>query len=484
MTAMTPARRPARRNREGRNTPFIAYLLACISFLIVISVVFLTIPYLFKGEFICDRTNTLRSMQCIVASWWGFVYLDDTAPINATVAFWSLFAFRYFRLFISTISYFFYKPSPVPAEPTCTPRDVTVLVPTVDSNDVFLRCVRSIATNNPTQVFVITVGQEMHDEIDAALQPLRTEFPTVNIEVHHTEGANKRWQINSVIPLIRTRLTSMADASVIWGTRFLSSALAPLEDPNICLVGTNKRVQRTRGAGLRASFWNFIGCLYLERHNFELRASNAMSGEVFVISGRTNIIRTSVIQNDDFRASYTNERFFLNGMFGPLAADDDNFIVRWVLKRGWGIKFQYQDDARIEIAPIGEYPRFLSQCLRWSRTTWRSNPAALKIAYVWFRQPYSVYSIYLSSFFNFALFFDALLVYLFCHTSTVSAAGGDWIKPVGTLVLWIICSKMVKLVTYFWREPLDLVFFPGYVAFAYFHSFIKLWALVTFWDVA
>lgn len=52
------------------------------------------------------------------------------------------------------------------------------------------------------------------------------------------------------------------------------------------------------------------------------------------------------------------------------------------------------------------------------------------------------------------------------------------------MVVWIVCSKIVKLITYFHRERRDLLFFPLYIVFAYYHSLIKLWALLTFWDVA
>lgn len=455
------------------------YVLALISFILVAAAALTTLPFLLIGNFqLNDVRSAFKACSYLPDRAGNLITAADAAEltVNATVAFWSLFCFRYFRLAVNIVSYLKYKPSPIPASPSYTSRDLTVLIPTVENDDALLTCARSICANNPAQLFVITVGQEMRDAIHNSLQHLRTDFPAVDVQVHYTEGANKRRQLDAAIPLIRTQLTCMVDATVVWGPRFLTSALAPLEDPNICLVGTNKRVRRTRGAGLVASVWNFIGCLYLERHNFEVRAQNAISGEAFVISGRTNVIRTVVIQDPDFRVGFVDERFFL-GMGGPLAADDDNFIVRWVLKRGGGIKFQYDDDSRIDIAPIGEFPRFLSQCVRWARTTWRSNPAALKIPHVWMSQPYSVYSIYLASFFNFALLVDPLLVYL-CYVSST-----NW-TSICLLVVWIVCSKMVKLITYFWREPRDLMFFPLYVLFAYFHSLIKLWALLTFWDLA
>ncbi|BCS23175.1 uncharacterized protein APUU_31400S [Aspergillus puulaauensis] len=41
---------------------------------------------------------------------------------------------------------------------------------------------------------------------------------------------------------------------------------------------------------------------------------------------------------------------------------------------------------------------------------------------------------------------------------------------------------MVKLTPYFLREPQDLIMLPGYFLFAYFHSLIKLYAGLTFWE--
>ena len=52
-----------------------------------------------------------------------------------------------------------------------------------------------------------------------------------------------------------------------------------------------------------------------------------------------------------------------------------------------------------------------------------------------------------------------------------------------TLGTWIITSKLVKTMPHFLRYPRDLVYFPGYVLFGYFHSLIQLYALFTFWEM-
>lgn len=87
-----------------------------------------------------------------------------------------------------------------------------------------------------------------------------------------------------------------------------------------------------------------------------------------------------------------------------------------------------------------------------------------------------VYAVYITSFFNFALFNDLGLAYLL------------WDSPYGSrqnlylLAAWILATKMVKLFPYFLRHPEDLRMLLGYFVFAYFHSFVKLYALLTFWN--
>lgn len=47
---------------------------------------------------------------------------------------------------------------------------------------------------------------------------------------------------------------------------------------------------------------------------------------------------------------------------------------------------------------------------------------------------------------------------------------------------WILCSKMIKIAPHFFDHPSDLAWLPTYIAFAYWHSFVKLYCGLTFWD--
>jgi cellulose synthase/poly-beta-1,6-N-acetylglucosamine synthase-like glycosyltransferase len=428
----------------------------------------------------------MASVKFAMLSVFGIVILPYIVQENAyalvskpELVFGFLFLFRYLRTVVHLVSFWSYRAAPVPDKPSLTPGDVTVILPTVDpENQDFLECIERCVANRPREIIIIAVGKQMAILTRRIVKPFSVKEQPTKITVSWSHVANKRIQVAEAIPLVKTPITVLLDDHVFWRSNgFLKQVLAPFEDPKVGAVGTNKRVRRTdKGFNMR-SFWNMIGAIYLERHNFEIRATNAVDGGVFVISGRTSAHRTIILQNPEFLPGFTNETFFF-GMFGPLNADDDNYITRFEVRRGWKIKVQYCEESLIETT-LGTYPKFLSQCLRWVRTTWRSNSASLFTdRTVWRSQPWCVYAVYVTSFFNFALFYDGALLWTLSRT----AFAADNSHAILALIGWMFFTKMIKLAPYFLRETQDLVFLPGYFVFAYFHSLIKLYALLTFWS--
>ncbi|QKX60494.1 uncharacterized protein TRUGW13939_07639 [Talaromyces rugulosus] len=243
--------------------------------------------------------------------------------------FLELFAFRYVRLLYHIYSFWFlYRPAKIPQHPTYSPADISVVIPTVNPrNDDFEECLSTCLINKPKSMFIIGGGLQIED-IEEIVHPLRSNYHETEITVLSTKVANKRFQIARAIPFIQTKITVLLDDHVFWPSpNFLQTVLAPFEDPKVGIVGTNKRVRRRKNCTIFESIWNMLGALYLERHNFEIRATNAIDGGVFVISGRTSAHRTEILKNDDFIKGFTNERFFFR-RFGPLNTDDDNYITR------------------------------------------------------------------------------------------------------------------------------------------------------------
>ena len=412
-----------------------------------------------------------------------------------TLAFCVIFSNRITRILGNAFGHAIYHPTKVTGRgagevaPKYTAKDVSVILPTVDPyNPCFKACLTSILGNKPAHLFVITVGQAKKDDCIAFLDQFRSGYPATQTHVSAVlSRPSKRHQIALAVPHITTSITVLADDHVFWATpnRFLRSILAPFcASPLIGAVAPKKVVRRPeeyRGSYSWRSIINYLACNYLERHNWELRASNALDGGVFVISGRTAAYRTDFLQEDNLMDKFVSEKFFFGmlGRNGGLGPDDNNFLTRELLKKGWKIKFQDTDDATIETT-LGEWPTFRGQLVRWARTTVRSNPVMLRDVRFCWRHTWSYFMVYLPALYNFALLWDAMLLLTLvksCETSPGSAAG-----KITTFVLLMLFSKTVKVMGHIDRHFEDLRLLPVQIVFGWVHSFVKLWALLTFWN--
>jgi Glycosyltransferase like family 2 len=281
---------------------------------------------------------------------------------DACTVFRLLFVFRYYRLIVGILGWLRSRPIPVPMVTTLTSNDVTVIVPTVAPyGSEFIECLESICWNFPREIHVIIPSSRLTTYAKLVCDKLASHYKIL-IRVMVSDVANKRKQVCCGLKRVETKIVATADDHVFWPAGFLNHTLAPFENDKVAAVGTTKRVRRNWKGNFVDDFFNFLGCLYLERHNFEILSTNAIDGGVFVVSGRTALYRTSVVQDPEFLMRFVNEHFFF-GLCGPLNADDDNFITRWVVRKGYDVAIQSGPQATIETT-LGEYPKFLNQCLR------------------------------------------------------------------------------------------------------------------------
>ncbi|KAI0187950.1 hypothetical protein F4808DRAFT_454302 [Astrocystis sublimbata] len=166
----------------------------------------------------------------------------------------------------------------------------------------------------------------------------------VPIRIIHSDVRSKRKQVIAGVLQVKTKIAVLCDDHVFPKPRWLQNALYAFHQERVGLVGTRKKVRRQNAEThsywdwqwLWKSCWNFVGIFYLERYNFETRATNAADGGVFCVSGRALLVRTCIL-------------------LGP---DDDNFITRWVTESEWDIKIQYTDEAIIETV-LGDPDKFI-----------------------------------------------------------------------------------------------------------------------------
>lgn len=155
--------------------------------------------------------------------------------------------------------------------------------------------------------------------------------------------------------------------------------LAPFEDSFMGGVGTCQRLRRDHASNMAERVWNFLGAIYLERRNFDISACTHMDGGLPCLSGRTVAYRTEILEDTEFMWEFTHETWRSYG----LNADDDNFITRWMVSHGWRTYVQYHEEAELRTT-LENNGKFLKQCLRWSRSNWRSNLTSMFIEkHIW-----------------------------------------------------------------------------------------------------
>ncbi|KAI1935960.1 hypothetical protein LOZ66_004878 [Ophidiomyces ophidiicola] len=299
------------------------------------------------------------------------------------LAFKLLFVYRYLRLIVNLLAVWTFRPIPPPDSPVLTSQDATIIIPTLQGCGAELEeTIRTILLNEPHQIILVTIDANV-----AAARRMLDAMPAARprIQLLSIPKPNKRRQMVRAIPEVRTEITIFVDDDVTWPATELKWVLAPFDaDPAYGGVATCQRLRRSpsttssssAGAPLLSAqrLWDFLGALYLERRNFDCAATTHMDGGMPCLSGRTVAYRTRILQDRAFTHGFTHEEWWF-GRY-ELNADDDNFLSRWMVTHGWETYFQYHPEAEIQTT-LEDNPKFLKQCVRWSRSNWRSNLTSL-----------------------------------------------------------------------------------------------------------
>jgi cellulose synthase/poly-beta-1,6-N-acetylglucosamine synthase-like glycosyltransferase len=386
------------------------------------------------------------------------------------------FLLRFTRLFVGICANIFYKPIPVPASPTyIVSRDVTVLIPTVFKNPSELaECIgRMIGRDGsgPKEIFVIV--------LESNVQPARELMDAnsfKNVTVLGVPKLGKRNQLLRALPIVQTEIVAFADDDVFYPDNYLQNLIAIFENPKVGAGGTCQRTRRTAGSSwYPTNFWNILGISYLERRVFNNLTTNAIDGSISTLSGRTSAWRTKVLKCQGFYDHFVGSKATFRGK--KLDSDDDKSLTLWGYSQGWEIVIQRS--VCLETT-LEENPKYIHQCLRWARARFRGNFTVMSRASYWRSRKYAwgTYVIYFSMFQNPSLFIDIGFAYLLskilapCSPETQSLC---WIL----FLLWVLFTKLVRLIPHMMRHPSDLVWMPALILFGYFHSLLNIYALCT-----
>ncbi|RAL67591.1 hypothetical protein DID88_008344 [Monilinia fructigena] len=269
-------------------------------------------------------------------------------PVHGLQSSFSFSPSKFLKIVVHLFSWNFLASYKIPPlHSTVLPSDVTVIIPTVgDFGPEFIQTVQTSLDNNPAKIIISTVGTEKLIQARRVIeQIIRTKgLPGKTIEVVAIHEPSKRAQCVHASLTVKTKIIAYADDHVIWPRTFLRSVLAEFEDPGVGIVGTCKRVNREPGNTWSDSIRNFIACIYVERHNFEITSTYNLDGGVWIISGRTSLVRTDIVKSLEYRQQYLSETFL--GV-GPVNCDDDNFNTRYMVNHGWKTVFHNRPQAMI-----------------------------------------------------------------------------------------------------------------------------------------
>ncbi|EEY21251.1 conserved hypothetical protein [Verticillium alfalfae VaMs.102] len=383
----------------------------------------------------------------------------------------ALWLHRYVRLLVHCVSHWSYKSKPVPAKPSFTSEDVTVIIPTIHNVFEELRpSLESILACKPYGLLLVTTVDK-----HKSLAKLAETLPHPNVQVLSTPIANKRLQVCEALPNVATKITIMADDDVTWPETIMPWLLAPFEDPKMGGVGTCQRVRRVWEGPWSTRIFNWLGAAYIERRNFEISATHNIDGGTSCMSGRTGAYRSEILSSHDFLEGFKTEKW------GPyiLNADDDNFVTRWLVSHQWKTWIQYERECELETT-LENGMNFLYQCSRWARSNWRSNWTSLVTErYVLTQQMWCTYALHIATFTSLAFVMDPFIIVALWKGTA------DWDPENRRIAFWAQIAfvfgftKVVKLMGLFKRNPSDLVFLPASILFGWFHGLIKLYALFT-----
>jgi glycosyltransferase involved in cell wall biosynthesis len=357
-----------------------------------------------------------------------------------------------------------------------TPSDVTVIVPVYQPPPSFKANMASLIQNGPAKIFIvadITCERKIHDIVDT----LNCDHGLVEIIPEPRPG--KRAALSMGLMAVQTRLTCFVDDDCQWcSDDFLKQLIKPFNNRTIGAVGSKQIMRPSEKAPKeeggdpifrKARILEIMADFRLSVRYIDLMATTAVDRGASCVSGRTMCFRTEAIAEDAFHSAFLNET--LLGIH--LLSGDDKFLTRYVINKGYKTYHQLQPKCILTTTFESRPKKHLSQLIRWSRNTWRSDIIALFIErQIWLHNPFTAFLLFDKLFTPFFLFYGFVLIPVY------SLMRMDYFIFVGWIG-WLHFSRFLKLVLHFKRKPGHIIFLPIWIFYQYLMAFVRIYALIT-----
>ncbi|KAJ3071535.1 hypothetical protein HK102_006412, partial [Quaeritorhiza haematococci] len=405
-----------------------------------------------------------------------FYLTREQLPVFIPLGFIGIY--RWFWFFIKILAFSLYKPLLPRRHPRYKPnRDVTIIVPTIDSGEEIKIAVRSWLKSDPFQIVFVTVEKAKEAIMELAREVVgedevgdgSVEGGRKKIRVITVAKPNKRRQMVAGINHTKTEISVFCDDDVIWPPTMLDYILACFEDKQMGGVGTSQAVLPV---GKKMTVWEILAAFRISMRNIEITSSTYIDGGVCCLSGRTAAYRTCILRDPAFQWQFTHE-FWLQKYHQH--SGDDKFLTRWLHSHSWKTYIQACPEAEL-LSTFKDNWRFLKQLLRWTRNTWRSDIKSLFWErQIWGRHPYVAFSM-LDKFFNPITLLAGPITVAYLTTRTTELP--VWVILVSYFT-WLFVTRLIKYMPHFVRRPQDVLFVPVWIVFNIYFALMKIYCLCT-----
>ncbi|KAH6569015.1 hypothetical protein BASA62_005120 [Batrachochytrium salamandrivorans] len=376
--------------------------------------------------------------------------------------------YRWFWFFVRILAYCLYKPMKPRKHPRFKSyKDVTILIPTIDSGEEIKMALRSWLRNKPAEVIFITIPSAL-----AALEALASEVDPERqtVRVITVKKGNKRNQMVAGINQVKSDIIVFCDDDVVWPDTMVEWLIAPFEDRQMGGVGTSQTVI-TKNKHM--TIWEILAAYRITMRNIEVTSSTYIDGGVCCLSGRTAAYRTAILRDPQFQQEFTHE--FWRGKYHQHSGDD-KFLTRWLHSHSWKTFIQCCPEAELASTFKDDW-RFLKQLLRWTRNTWRSDIRSVIFErHIWTRHPFVAFSM-VDKFFNPITLIAGPVTVAFLATRPDTTIP-PWAIVVSYLA-WLLLTRLIKYMPHFVKRPQDVLAIPVWLVFNMVFMFMKVYCLFT-----
>jgi cellulose synthase/poly-beta-1,6-N-acetylglucosamine synthase-like glycosyltransferase len=345
-----------------------------------------------------------------------------------------------------------------------TSKDVTIIVPTIDTEEVLLTAAKSWIANNPKEIIIVTSYENKKPIEDLLAKTKRPDMFRVLAMKHPT----KRYQLMMGVQQATSEIICFCDDDAVWKRTFLRWMLAPFNlDHQVGAVGSSQEMRPVDDNSV--SMWEILADMRLTLRVIEASATTYVDGGISCLSGRTALYRREIVVDPKFAHKFVTETW--RGK--KLISGDDKFLTRWVVSHGWKMQFQNHPDATLSTTFRNNWT-FIKQVLRWTRNTWRSDIRSMFMErFIWTAHPMVAYTMVEKCLNVFTLLWGVTsLFYEIIHESSFK-------RTVLPLIIWILCSRILKFIPHFFKNPHHICYIFHFIIFNYFFVFLKIYALFT-----